>query len=341
MKLIHIFEANKAEQLGHQLDSIKDTLIKYMNDPNYFVTIHQINKIGINPTPKYLGDHTPMGIYTFRLQDFSQHLTRRDIGWIDVFDQGGFITKDGNKFISILKYNGQGRYIDDSYSVSDGKSDYNILKQKYNVQPPRSYNWPDIFNLVYNIAYDIASQRFEKLSPDKQSERYSFVSGSGHSHTSAGAKRLISHQVVWNDILRNDLNWGVVVDTNGVISKWEPNQAWFSSTKSIKVIKTFPLPPKQFDRSNKFLARMEHEKTLKEIASWLRYYMSVKDMSIDELVQNMINDLIKLNLPNDQIDKVKASLIDVTKETQLSDRQKAHKLIKKYYKMGGTEKFKL
>ena len=92
-----LVEANKARLLGYDIDSIGDILFRYKDDANYYVTFHKVNKVGINPSPRYLSDNTPMGIYAFRLKDHSKVFERKD-QWIDVFDQGGFITKDGNLY---------------------------------------------------------------------------------------------------------------------------------------------------------------------------------------------------------------------------------------------------
>ena len=120
-----LYEANKGEQLGYRQD-IRDKLIDYANKPNMYCTLTTLPKIGVNPTPRFIGDNTPVGIYVFELTGQADNLREN---YIATLDNGGFITRDHAHYINVLTPT-NGRQINlETYNEFD--QDFNTLLKSY------------------------------------------------------------------------------------------------------------------------------------------------------------------------------------------------------------------
>lgn len=56
--------------------SIIDQLSPYKDDPSYFISFTDINKIGLNPSTTY---DTPLGIYTYPLKEIWNDFVNNEI----------------------------------------------------------------------------------------------------------------------------------------------------------------------------------------------------------------------------------------------------------------------
>lgn len=101
----YLTEARKNPELNPKIAAMQ-TLEKYKDDPNVYISYRSINKIGINPNSRY---NTPNGIYAYPLKEMWDKLKRE--GKASAVPFAG-----ENPYIYVLKYVGTGKFVNDMYT---------------------------------------------------------------------------------------------------------------------------------------------------------------------------------------------------------------------------------
>jgi len=211
---------NLFEKRSHPELNIKETtyeqLKKYLDSgKEYYISFTQIDKIGINPLSRY---NTPIGIYTYPLQEIYKNYKNTDKDWDenkDVFVP--FPPKEEWEYIYIVEKKPDGKYVDiGEYSSKEYDEDREKLVglwgeqvirnaeksmyEKARHKTPGGYFW----YITYFLVYQYAENR----------------------------------NVKWNELIRKTLGYDGITDKSGIgiIHPAEPIQAVFFSKNSFDVV---------------------------------------------------------------------------------------------------------
>lgn len=335
MKIIEIIsEASKSAMMGYPPERVGEMLFKYKNNPLCFVHYHTIENVSINPRPRFIKDRPLIAIYAFRLISLKNSFS--DPSKWRTYDEG-FIAE--NSYASVLKYTGVGRWIEGkTYSPQDAKSDFDILTKKYkdiidNKNPViREYYKNLKWSSVYNLAFDIAFTLYQKTYKEKKLKTASDIVY--HPQLDLKVKRNkidISYLSKATNILSKDLNWGVIVDYSGKLSKWEPYQAVFLSPKSYKVLQTARINKENTAGNSPKTYLNKNYKDIDKLKWSIKYLQDIKNKTDEEILQNFATSLS--TIPLDQIVNTKNEIVSMLRK----NTEKLPALIKKYRKLGGRE----
>ena len=127
MKLIDVlplFEARKFPKLNPKV-SAYEYLKQYKDNPNIFIHMATVNKVGLNVLSKYA---TPLGIYTYPLK----YVWDRYIEVEKSLHALPFAEKA--PYVHILEFNGNGKFINmDQYTENDLQNDINKIKSMFKI----------------------------------------------------------------------------------------------------------------------------------------------------------------------------------------------------------------
>ena len=135
IKLLNLILEKRSHPELNVKKSVLDKLEPYANDPNYFVSFTNIEKIGINPVNKF---STPIGVYSYNLKDL----------WNDWIAGDDFFGKD-RPYVNLIKLNSDRVLNVGKYKMN--KKDIEFLKNKY-----EQYNKSD-------VSFDEFIKNFEQL----------------------------------------------------------------------------------------------------------------------------------------------------------------------------------
>ena len=119
LEVLPLLESRKNPEQNPKL-SAYEQLLKYKDNPNVYISMTGLPKLGINPLSKY---NTPLGIYCYPLQYV----------W-DIYDidknksliKLPFVSKA--KYIQVFEWNGKGKFIDvHDYTEQDLSNDMKII----------------------------------------------------------------------------------------------------------------------------------------------------------------------------------------------------------------------
>lgn len=211
IKLINILTEKRSHPELNKKNSVLDTLEKYKDDPSYFVSFTNIEKVGINPVNKF---STPIGVYSYNLKDL----------WNDWKAGDYFFGKD-RPYVNLIKVDTDKVLNVDSYKLK--KKDLNFLKNKYEQYNKSKTSFSDFLkNIKSNNSKDTL---YKVKSPGsliwKATEELSkMIKNSDTNNT-----------VVWNSLIR-DMGYDAIVDKKSTIHLLQSSQAVFLTPKSYKVV---------------------------------------------------------------------------------------------------------
>ena len=334
-----LYEANKGEQLGYRQD-IRDKLIDYANKPNMYCTLTTLPKIGVNPTPWFIGDNTPVGIYVFELTGQADNLREN---YIATLDNGGFITRDHAHYINVLTPT-NGRQINlETYNEFD--QDFNTLLKSYPesselLQKLASAHFVSDGARMFWLCHDLARELTKDTQPPvSANDSWSRIDHEGQTkELSKGAAREIAAQAKWNAIMRKTLNWGFIFDPGlGAISKWEKTQGLFLSVENCKLLERLKIPKVHINyKSPKNpSAKLSHLKSIQDLYKNIINARTLVDLEQQE--NELRNLLISSGYPSDVADDLLKKVISSREASIARQNQELPTKISQYYKMGGTK----
>jgi len=195
--------------------NILDILEPYSQDPSYFVSFTNIEKIGINPINKF---STPIGVYCYSLKDL----------WTDWIAGDDFFGKD-RPYVNLLKLNtDKVLYIRD-YSLN--KKDISFLKKIY--QKYTSTNIP-FDEFVTQIKPSGGNNSLYQTTSDggliwKLTEEIAkIIKGNDNK----------SFTVTWNKLFRS-MGYDVIIDKQSTIHLLQSSQAVFLIPSAYSVIERY------------------------------------------------------------------------------------------------------
>jgi 8-oxo-dGTP diphosphatase len=194
---------------------ILDILEPYSQDPSYFVSFTNIEKIGINPVNKF---STPIGVYCYNLKDL----------WTDWIEGDDFFGKD-RPYVNLLKLNtDKVLYIKD-YNLN--KKDMSFLEKIY-----QKHSTPD-------IPFDKFITQLKSLHNNDSLYQTNTDGGLIWKLTEEIAKIIKgddskSFTVVWNKLFRS-MGYDVIIDKQSTVHLLQSSQAIFLTPSTYKVIERY------------------------------------------------------------------------------------------------------
>lgn len=206
--------------------SIIDQLSPYKDDPSYFISFTDINKIGLNPSTTY---DTPLGIYTYPLKEIWNDFVNNEIPFA------------GDRTYVQLLCISTSKILDETYSESSYRKDMMKIKKLY-----MSENYE--FKNNNNISPKDKKHSFAEFIDEAEGDAFSDKPISLLWNVTRLLSKLLippsSNKVkeitTWNRILRM-LGYNCALDRNGLgfIHRNEPIQAVFFTLTSVEHIATF------------------------------------------------------------------------------------------------------
>ena len=263
MKLIDLFEARKNAHVNQKVpitqqivDELNNTTDKVCGVLNLFVSLTQVDKLGINPKSDY---ETPLGIYCYPATYVKAHTYDRSYG----LDELPFA---GNaKFVNVFKVRG---------NIIDLK---NMTSDQLNVHVDQMKKLCDQYGIPSNFI-----THFQKLAFN---DEYTKQSPGGHfwyitmrmTSKSMALSSTKNKTTKWNKIFR-DLNIDACYDDGaGIIHPNEPTQMVIFNTRCI-------YDNKRFDN----VARTDvHNIDLLQRTTNVRFAMSILNQNIEEYIENV------------------------------------------------------
>lgn len=200
--------------------SINDKLteINKNNTGNYFVSMTEIDKLGINPSSKY---NTPLGVYAYPLQYVVDTIQNGSLNRLPF--------AGSQSFVNVFKATGN---IIDISKFSIELYDEYIIKLK---QVVKSIG----FSIVEHILLDIINRSYVYASTKSIGGRFWFIMYELSKTVAENYVTKKKFSIVWNNLFRQLGVDGVVDNGLGIIHGSEPTQAVFFSTSNITDIKRF------------------------------------------------------------------------------------------------------
>lgn len=196
---------NEIDMMHRQ--SISSQLSKYKDDPSYFVTFTQIEKVGINPKTKY---STPVGVYAYQLKDIFDDLADRN-----------YVFGIDKPFVNVMKLNTDKVMDIENYTNKD--RDLQKLKHIYENEFHKSFN-----RLI--VEFDKNPHLMYPIDTDGK-----YVYGLMNTISLNSFSDVRKSMVYFNKLIRN-LGYDVILDRTGTVHLLEPSQAIFLSPGSYKVV---------------------------------------------------------------------------------------------------------
>lgn len=220
MKLLQILCEIRSNYHLNPKTSINDKLteINKNNTGNYFVSMTEIDKLGINPSSKY---NTPLGIYSYPLQYV-----------VDKIQNGSLnrLPFAGNQnFVNVFRVNGN---IIDIGKFSIELYEEYITKLKQIIKSTG-------FSIVEHVFLDIINKSYAYASNKSIGGRFWYIMYELSKTIAENYVPKRKFSIVWNNLFRQLGIDGVVDNGLGIIHRAEPTQAVFFSMSKIVDIKRF------------------------------------------------------------------------------------------------------
>jgi 8-oxo-dGTP diphosphatase len=221
IRLVKLITEKRSHADKNVKKSVLDQLEKYKDDPSYFVSFTNIEKIGINPVNKF---STPTGVYSYNLKDL----------WNDWVDGDDFFGKD-RPYVNLIKLDTDKVLDMDSYKLN--KKDLTFLKKKYDEHKKNDLSFSD---WIKKIKSNNSKDTLYKVKTDgglmwKATEELSkLIKNDDKNNTTA-----------WNGLIR-DMGYETVVDKKSTIHLLQSSQAVFLTPKAYDVVDRYE--NKTYDR---------------------------------------------------------------------------------------------
>jgi hypothetical protein len=152
LDVLPIFEARKNPTLNPKL-SAYEQLKQYKDNPNIFIHMGTVNKVGLNVLSKY---STPLGIYTYPLK----YVWNR---YIEVQKSLYALPFMGDApYVHILEFNGKGKFVNiDEYSDTDLNNDITKIKTLFKYDNDAYAKFMKIMNQYVTNMDEIDVNNFE------------------------------------------------------------------------------------------------------------------------------------------------------------------------------------
>ena len=194
---------------------ILDILEPYSQDPSYFVSFTNIEKIGINPVNKF---STPIGVYCYNLKDL----------WADWVGGDDFFGKD-RPYVNLLKLNTDKVLYVKDYNLN--KKDMSFLEEIY-----QKHSTSDIpFNkFITQLKSSDNNDSLYQTNTDggliwKLTEEIAKIIKGDDSK---------SFTVAWNKLFRS-MGYNVIIDKQSTVHLLQSSQAIFLTPSTYKVIERY------------------------------------------------------------------------------------------------------
>ena len=232
LEVLPLLEARRNPKQNPRL-SVYDQLLKYKDNPNVYISMTYLPKLGINPASPW---DTPNGIYCYPLQTI-WHVYNIDA--VKTLDKLPF--RSNAPYIQVFEWNGKGNFVNVSqYKDSDLERDINKLKKMfpdaidridYGIEHAAQQDKPasKLFYVVANIIYDGDEYKtMIKRKLGNEMDKYQEVEY--HKYSPRGRQS--------SNIFRELGYAGFVDNGNKIIHRNEPYQAVFLSTQYINHLDT-------------------------------------------------------------------------------------------------------
>jgi hypothetical protein len=152
LDVLPIFEARKNPLLNPKI-SAYDQLLQYKDNPNIFIHMGTVNKVGLNVLSTY---DTPLGIYCYPLK----YVWDRYIEIVKSLSGLPFAEKA--PYVHILEFKGNGKFINmDEYSETDLQNDIDKLKSLFKYDDNAYKEFMKLMNMHVTNIEDIDVDDFE------------------------------------------------------------------------------------------------------------------------------------------------------------------------------------
>jgi hypothetical protein len=255
LEVLPLLESRKNPEQNPKL-SAYEQLLNYKDNPNVYISMTGLPKLGINPLSKY---NTPLGIYCYPLQYV----------W-DIYDidKNKSLIKlpfvSNAKYIQVFEWNGKGKFIDvHDYTEQDLSNDMKIIFK--DISPARYTE--EILPMIGKAF----SKAYSKQPASRLFSLINILSGEDEKTVSVPRRKLGTemdkyqeidyHQYSpsgrkFGNILRKLGYAGMVDYGDGIIHSNEPTQAFFLSMEYINHLDT--ILNKDYVRYNKNLETAKH-----------------------------------------------------------------------------------
>ena len=252
LEVLPLLESRKNPEQNPKL-SAYEQLLKYAHNPNVYISMTYLPKLGINPMSEY---NTPIGIYCYPLKavwdlyHFDENKSLKELPYVS-----------DTKYIQVFEWNGKGKFLNvDNYSEQDLNQDIEKIKNKYShieyidniiewgmetakIDKPAS----KLFNIL-QIIFRTSPKRgyYTKRQFTMVMDKYQKVEFKEYSKSGREAGKILRY-----------LGYAGMVDYgNGIIHKNEPTQAFFLSMEYINHLET--ILNKDYLRYNKNVESSRH-----------------------------------------------------------------------------------
>lgn len=242
LEVLPLLEARRNPEQNPRL-SAYEQLLKYKDNPNVYISMTDLPKLGINPMSKW---NTPIGIYCYPLKAV----------WDEYhFDKNKSLKKlpyvADARYIQVFEWNGKGKLLDvDNYSEEDLKNDIEKIKELYSTDEQLKKQIAT--GIVYSVALaskpDFAASKLFSILMGINSLKYKSKNKTTYAKRVLGKdmdtyqkfeyKQYSNEGRTSAKILRYLGYAGVVDYGNGIIHKHEPMQAFFLSMEYINRLET-------------------------------------------------------------------------------------------------------
>jgi hypothetical protein len=257
LEVLPLLEARRNPEQNLQMTAYQQ-LLKYKDNPNVYISMTDIPKLGLNPLSKF---DTPLGIYCYPLKevwaayDFDTHKSVKKLPYVSKAT-----------YIQVLEWNGKGKFMDVAdYSETDLKEDIKQLRRimydndahdSINIAIEEAYNEHmkggknnNYVRAFFSICRKISlTQKGEYIKPqwaDRESKYTKPKETNAHYDKDAHYQKIEYANYSntgrkWNSYLRQ-LGYAGLSDKQGlgVIHSHEPIQAFFLSMEYVNRLEQF------------------------------------------------------------------------------------------------------
>lgn len=260
LEVLPLLESRKNPEQNPKL-SAYEQLLKYAHNPNVYISMTYLPKLGINPMSEY---NTPIGIYCYPLKavwdlyHFDENKSLKELPYVA-----------DARYIQVFEWNGKGKFLNvDNYNEQDLNQDIEKIKELYSTDEALSKKIDT--GIIYSVALATkpkyaASKLFSVLMGVNSLKHFGNEKGTytkrvlGRDMDVQQGVEFLKYSIHGREsakILRYLGYAGMVDYGHGIIHKNEPTQAFFLSMEYINHLET--ILNKDYLRYNKNVESSRH-----------------------------------------------------------------------------------
>jgi 8-oxo-dGTP diphosphatase len=208
----------KEERVTPKISVLKQ-LEPYSQDPSYYVTFTDLEKVGVNPNNRFA---TPIGVYAYSLKDL----------WND-WVSGDRFFGDDRKYVNVLRLNTNKLF--DFQNYTNYQKDFQFLKDIYqrDYQATTGISFEDYIETLKQKA-----TLYEHNS--EAAEIWDIIQSMLQINDRQAASGLVTKRstILWNKVMR-EMGYDAIVDKGSNIHLLQSSQSIFLTPKSYEVVDRF------------------------------------------------------------------------------------------------------